>query len=191
MRNVMAPGFSLVSWQIYLSIAIGVVASFYRELGQRGFRFLKEMILISMIVGAAGQYYWTGRKTLEGELGAMLELQRWASQSTPKESIFLIEGSSWRGISERRVQVVGLRRNRLLPYMRDRQPLMVETRLQDLYSKFGVEHYSQLTTQNIRELAKEFKAHYILDSSTNPIKSLPIVYANPNWRVYVLQEAFD
>ncbi|MFM8315151.1 MAG: hypothetical protein ACKOA8_12775, partial [Deltaproteobacteria bacterium] len=82
MRNVMAPGFSLVSWQIYLSIAIGVVASFYHEFGQRGFRFLKEMILISMIVGAAGQYYWTGRKTIEGELGAMLELQRWASQST-------------------------------------------------------------------------------------------------------------
>ena len=68
--------------------------------------------------------------------------------------------------------------------MRDREPLMVETRLQDLYSKFGVEHYSQLTNQNIRELAYEFEANYVLESVVVPLKNFPVMFENKIWRVY-------
>ncbi|MBM4316830.1 MAG: hypothetical protein FJ116_05055 [Deltaproteobacteria bacterium] len=188
LRNLMAPGFSLVSWQIYFSISLSILASFYCNLEKKGLQFLKESILIALIIIGVGRYYWVGRQAFEGELGAMFEVQMWASNFTPKDSMFLIEGSSWRGISERRAQVIGLRKNRILPYLRDREPMILEEKINDLYSEFKVGEYRDLSDKQIKWLAVKFNADYFLDSYSTPLKkSLRVAYENKMWRVYNLR----
>ncbi|MBM4304738.1 MAG: hypothetical protein FJ116_06810 [Deltaproteobacteria bacterium] len=184
LRNFLAPGFTLTTIKITVCLILSGLLVLLRSFEKKWREYPIVLALILVIGGGMTHSYLIGKSASEGELQAMLDLQKWANKKTPRESVFLIEGSSWRGVSERRVQVVGPRKDRVLPYLRLRSPLLFERRLNQTYERLGVTQYKDLTSENIVEMVREFKGDFFVDSAANPQKSLPLKYQNEYWRVY-------
>jgi hypothetical protein len=184
LRNLLAPGFTLTTLKLAACLIFSGLLVWLRAFEKKWREYPIVLVLILVISGGVIHTYLIGRSASEGELQAMLDLQKWANRETPKESVFLIEGSSWRGVSERRVQVVGPRKDRILPYLRLRSPMLFERRLNQTYERLGVTQYKDLTSENILEMAREFKGDFFLDSAANPTKELALKYQNEYWRVY-------
>lgn len=189
LRNILAPGISITFFQIFTAVIIGLLFSFYMPLGKWSAKkvvpFLLCLVTAIGIVQARNQ----GADTMTGLLRSMLELQRWANAKTPKESIFLIEGSlSWRGISERRAFPASAKSNGLLPYMRNREPVELSKKIAETYTQLGKSRFEELSADDIKILASELKGDYLVEPTFHKTKNLFIVFENEKWRVYQLHK---
>lgn len=189
-RNILAPGISVTFSQILIAISLGSLLLLFLQLGSWSVKKLVPLLLVLVTAIGIIQAKNQGAETLKGPLKSMLELQRWANTETPKESIFLIEGSlSWRGISERRAFPASAKSNGLLPYMRNREPVDLSKRVNEVYSYLGKSRFEELDADDIKVLARELRSEYLVERSSQKSKQLPVVFENDLWRVYKVNEA--
>ena len=186
LRNILAPGSSFTILSILGCLGLAIGLTWYKALEKKYPK--KASVLPLLVVSLIGivQSYNTGKEINYGSNKANYELQKWAYSETAKESIFLMRDGSWRGISERRMVPIAFGKDRLLPYLRTREPLVWTARLEGLYSKFGIEKFDDLTPEQILSFAKELKGNYLVDSKCQTPKNLPLAYENEFWKVYRL-----
>ncbi|MSP18901.1 MAG: hypothetical protein EXR74_04960 [Bdellovibrionales bacterium] len=185
-RLIMAPGFTMTIFKIWLTLGLTLLVSI---VSFWSFKREKEMgfgLFILAAVFTIIQSYQTGSEATKGELKARWDLQNWAKTSTPSDSIFLIEWGSWRGVSERKVQVVGYRENSVLAYFRLRDPKEAETKLQKLYAPYHTKKYSELPDTALSIFADTFNGDYFVDAVDLPKRKFAICFENARWRVYAV-----
>ena len=185
-RLVLSPGFSLVLNKIIFILCVSVLLSASACFLKKNKLGSTVVFILFSILFVFGQSYLEGRTAFQGELKANWDMQRWAHQFAPKESVFLFDSGSWRGISERQVQVVGYRENQILAYFRYREAKEAEQNLKRLYSLYGVKEYKKLSDEGFLTFAKEFKSTHLIERADVPLRGFSVVYQNPYWRIYEL-----
>lgn len=186
LRLILSPGFSLTLNKIMIVLSASLILSTVSFYLRRKKQHWNCVFGLFAVLFMCFQSYLDGREAFRGELKTNWEMQRWANQSTPKESVFLFESGSWRGVSDRQVQVVGYRKNQILAYFRYREAKEAEQKLQHLYGIYGVKDYSKLPDQGFLTFSKEFKGTHLIERAEVPRRSFKVAYENPHWRIYEL-----
>ncbi len=190
-RSIMAPGFSLNVLKIWLALGLTLLVSLFRRWSFKREKAMGFGLFILAAVFTIIQSYQTGSEATQGELKARWDLQIWAKTSTPPDSIFLIEWGSWRGVSERKTQVVGYRENSVLAYFRLRNPKEAEIKLQKLYEPYHTKKYSELPDTGVSIFADTFNGDYFVDAAELPKRKFAICFENSRWRVYAVGKKAD
>jgi hypothetical protein len=186
LRFFMAPGTHLTLTQIVTAFVLSLLFSVLIS----NKKFKKEWVgyiylLLAVTFTLVQSYQW-GRDSVRGELNDTLLVQTWAKNSTPKDSLFILEFGSWRGVSNRKAQVVGYRENRILPYFRYREAKSFEEKIGSIYQSFHTRDYNQLSDLEVESLVNAFRGTHFVDRASNPKRKFPVVYENSSFRVYLI-----
>lgn len=186
LRLFLSPGFSLTNTKLFASIVLSLLlVLIIQRIKSRKSVLINFLVLWVGVFGLI-QSYQQGQLALTGELKSVWDMQKWAKQSSPSNAVFLFEGGSWRGVSERQVQVVGYRKNQILGYFRYREAKEAENKLIKLYARYGVQDYNKLPDSGFLIFAKEFKGTHLIESAKRPTRSFKVAYENEGWRIYEL-----
>lgn len=186
LRFFMAPGAHLTLAQIVAAFFLSILFSFVFINKKFKREWVGYFCLLLGLIFTLVQSYQLGCESARGELNDTLLVETWAKNSTPKESLFILEFGSWRGVSNRKAQVVGYRENRILPYFRYREAKEFENKLASIYQSFHTKDYNRLTDSEVESLVNAFRGTHFVDKASNPKRRFPIAYENSTFRVYLL-----
>lgn len=186
LRLILSPGYSLTISKIITILILGLFLAGVCRVFNTSRKWATSIIFLFATVFTLIQSYQLGQESLKGQLKSIWEMQKWANQITPRDSVFLMEAGSWRGVSDRQVQVVGYRKNQILAYFRYREAKGAEEKLQRLYDQFGTKNYNELSDSAFLTFAKEFKGSHLIENSHLPRRSFKMAYQNSDWRIYEL-----
>jgi hypothetical protein len=186
LRFFMAPGTHLILSQIVIAFLLSLIAGLLLPKMKMNKDVFGNVWFVAALIFILIQSYRTGKETVSGELNDTFLVQTWAQKSTPEDSLFILESGSWRGVSNRKAQVVGFRENRILPYFRYREAKDFENKLSSIYQSFHTRDYNELLDSEVESLVNAFRGTHFVDKASNPKRKFPIAYENSSFRVYVL-----
>jgi len=186
LRFFMAPGTHLIFSQIVAAFVLTLILGLLLTKKKVNKGLLGNMWVLAAVAFTLVQSYQIGKESVGGELNDTFLVQTWAQKSTSEDSLFILESGSWRGVSNRKAQVVGFRENRILPYFRYREAKDFENKLGSIYQSFHTRDYNQLLDSEVESLVNAFGGTHFVDKTSNPKRKFPIAYENSSFRVYLL-----
>jgi len=184
LRLILSPGYSLTISKIIIILILSMFLVGVSRVFNRNRKWATTLIVLFTAVFTSIQSYQVGQEALKGILKSVWEMQKWANEVTSRDSVFLMEAGSWRGVSDRQVQVIGYRKNQILAYFRYREAKEAEEKLQGLYDQFGTKNYNELSDSAFLTFAKEFNGSHLIENSHLPKRSFKVAYENSDWRIY-------
>ncbi len=186
-RHLMAPGANLTVAKIGLTFVFSLLLSFWVLWKVKSKKEIGVGLVLIASVFALFKSFQVGRESTVGEAKARWELQKWAKEFSPTDSVFLMETGSWRGVAQRKAQVVGYRKNQILPYFRNRESLEAELKLHKFYESYHTTNYNKLPDAGVVALANEFQGTHFIEKVEQAKRGFLISFENSNWRVYDLR----
>jgi hypothetical protein len=184
LRSFLVPGSHFTLAQILVVFVSSGIFALLSQIENRGAKNYSWITQLFVAFVALFQSYQIGAESKRGVLRDRWELEKWAAQHSSQQSLFLMNYGSWRGIAERKAQVVGYRENGILPYFRYPQAKQFELKLGRLYQSFHQKDFDALSDSQLLILSREFKGTHVIESTEHNKRDFPVVYENSSWRVY-------